>query len=241
MTVTEGPWPPQGVVFPIARVDIAVADGEHAFAAREEAHIAPYWQREVARNPALYNGRMLLHDHLSLVDGHLAATAYDTSFATFLYWRSLAPRVTGFHLFGMPVMVSADGAIIAVRMAAHTANAGKVYCPAGGIDRNDIHDGKVDIDGNMAREVAEETGIDLGEAVAEDAYWGIHVNRAVGVCRLFRFPDDAETLMRRIRAHMAVDEEKEIAGVLALTDARADAHPYSVFMPPLLDWFFARG
>jgi hypothetical protein len=39
---------------------------------------------------------------------------------------------------------------------------------------------------------------------------------------------------------MEVDEEKEIAGAVAIRSADPAAHPYNPAMLPVLDWFFAQ-
>ena len=74
------------------------------------------------------------------------------------------------HVFAMALPVGSDGGVLAGRMAAHTANAGCVYCASGAFDRDDIIDGRFDADANMAREVAEETGLDLRDAEAATGY-----------------------------------------------------------------------
>ena len=58
---------------------------------------------------------------------------------------------------------------MAIRMAAHTVNAGRVYFAAGSFEPSDFRDGLVDADGNMVREVREETGLDIAGARARRA------------------------------------------------------------------------
>jgi hypothetical protein len=72
----------------------------------------------------------------------------------------------------LPVIVSSDGAVIAIRMGQHTANPGRVYC-RGGLagSRTTWRDGYCDIDGNMAREVLEETGLVAFDAQPFDGYF----------------------------------------------------------------------
>ena len=48
---------------------------------------------------------------------------------------------------------AAGNALVAIRMGAHTVNAGKVYFAAGSFEPEDFPDGVVDAHGNMAREV----------------------------------------------------------------------------------------
>ena len=59
----------------------------------------------------------------------------------------------------MGAVRASDGAFLLGVMDAHTANAGKIYFPAGIADRSDVVGETVDLAGNVMREVAEETGL----------------------------------------------------------------------------------
>ncbi|MDE1991006.1 MAG: NUDIX hydrolase [Rhizobiaceae bacterium] len=233
-------WPPENMVFPVARINLSVISGDHPFHVSEIEAARANWQKEIAANPALYDGRMIFQHRLSVSEQAVEGEGYLTPFSTFLWWRKQAARSGGFHVFAFPVAVSSDGAIIAIRMAQHTANPGQVYCAAGSMDENDIVDGRCDIDGNMRREVLEETGLDLNDAVAEPGYYATQTNRSVTLFRVYRFPWTADDILARIEAHMLVDEEKEIDGVIAIRSADPTAHKYSSAMPPILKWFFER-
>ncbi|NLR96436.1 NUDIX hydrolase [Rhizobium sp. P38BS-XIX] len=233
-------WPPEGTVFPVSSIDLAVLPGEHPFHVHELEASRRNWEKEFAANPALFDGRMIFQHRLSLADGIVKGEAYVTPFSTFLWWRKQR-EPGGFHLFAFAVAVSSDGAIIAIRMAPHTANPGQVYCAAGSMDENDIMDGHCDVEGNMRREVLEETGLDLNDAVVEPGYYGTHVNRSVTLLRVFHFPWSAEDMLKRIEAHMLVSDEDEVDGAVAIRSADPSAHHYSAAMLPILAWFFGRG
>ncbi|SCB08156.1 NUDIX hydrolase [Rhizobium hainanense] len=233
-------WPPEGTVFPVSSIDLAVLPGEHPFHLREREAAQENWAREIDANPALYDGRMVFQHRLSIVDGVVTGESYVTSFSTFLWWRRQR-QPGGFHLFGLAVVVSSDGAIIAIRMAPHTANPGQVYCAAGSLDENDIVDGHADIAGNMRREVLEETGLDLNDATADPQYYAAHISRSVTLFRVFRFPWTAEDMLRRIEAHVLISEEDEVDGVVAIRSADPAAQRYNVAMLPILSWFFGGG
>lgn len=233
-------WPPEKTVFPVARIELSVKAGDHPFHLGEAEAAQENWKREIAANPALYDGRMIFQHRLSVSESAVAGEAYVTPFSTFLWWRKQKERTRGFHVFAFPIAVSSDGAIIAIRMAQHTANPGQIYCAAGSLDENDIVDGRCDIDGNMRREVMEETGLDLDAAAAEPGYYATHANRSVTLFRVFRFPWTAKEMLEKIEAHMLVDEEKEIDGAVAIRSADPAAHHYSPAMLPILAWFFER-
>ncbi|ENN87650.1 putative NTP pyrophosphohydrolase protein, MuT/NUDIX family [Rhizobium freirei PRF 81] len=233
-------WPPEGSVFPVSRMDLAVLPGEHPFHLREREAVRENWAKESAANPSLYDGRMVFQHRVSIRDGVVKAEAYLAPFSTFLWWRKQR-AAGGFHLFAFAVAISSDGALIAIRMAPHTANPGQVYCAAGSMDESDVVGGQCDVEGNMRREVLEETGLDLNDAIVEPGYYGTHVNRSVTLFRVFHFPWTAEDMLRRIEAHMLVSEEDEVEGAVAIRSADPAAHHYSAAMLPILAWFFGRG
>ena len=234
-------WPPERVVFPIRDVEIRVSDATHPFFLAERDAIARNWREESAANPALYDGEMLLQSAVDISDAGVFATAHLVSFSTFLLWRKLRPRALGLHLFGLPLLVSSDGAVVAIRMGRHTANPGKVYCAAGSLDAHDIKDGFCDIEANMAREVGEETGLDLSSALAEPMLHALHVDSVVTVLRVYRFAQTADEMLDAIADHMKTETEPEIDGAVAIRDSDPARHAYAAFMPPVLRWFFQRG
>ncbi|MDI7863651.1 NUDIX hydrolase [Rhizobiaceae bacterium n13] len=231
-------WPPEDTVFRVSSIDLRVRPDDHPFHLAQKAAAEANWILERQAKPALFDGPMVFQDRLSIRDGAIRGEGCIVPYSTFLWWRRQPAATGGFHVFGLPVPVSSDGAVIAIRMAEHTANPGKVYCPAGSFDPSDVVDGRCDVLGNMVREVREETGLDLNAAVADQHYHAVHHHRKMAILRCFRFALTAREMLTRIAAHMEVDEEKEIAGAVAIFDADPAAHAYSADMPPMLDWFF---
>lgn len=226
-------WPEDMQIFPVTEVTVRVLDAPHPFDLAERERAAENWAREIAANPALYDGRMVLQHRISILDGRIESQAHVVPFSTFLWWRRNRDRNVAMHLFALPVMMSSDGAVIAIRMAQHTANPGRVYCAAGSLDAEDVVDGVCDLDGNMAREVMEETGIDLARAEA-GPFHALHTQSAVTLFRTYRMPETADVLLEQIGQHIAGDPEPEADQVLAIRSADPDLHPYAVFMPPIL-------
>ncbi|WP_180901704.1 NUDIX hydrolase [Martelella soudanensis] len=234
-------WPVEGCAFPVRAVDIRVEDGDKAGISRFDRQVRENWEREIAANPHLFNGRLITLNDVRLEEGRVIATGQIVPYAYHLWWRRQAPRPPTFHSFAMPVIVSADGAIIAIRMSRITANAGKVYCASGSLEIADIVDGRVDIDANMAREADEETGIRLGELEAEPRCYCAHFRQAVMFYRFFRAALDADHLIANVQEHMRHDDEQEIDAVLAITRENRGEFDYAYSMPPVLDLFFADG
>lgn len=232
---------PENTIFPIEGLKLRVLEGEHPIQSVARERAAENWRREVTANPALFDGSMVFQNRLSIRNDVIEGEAYMVPYSIYLWWRRQARPATGFHLFAFPVPVSSDGAIIAVRMGAHTANPGQVYCPAGSLDGSDVVEGVCDVYGNMVREVSEETGLDLGRAWDDGRYFASHAGRRMVVCRLFRFKESADEMLAAIERHMIADKEPEIAGAVAIRSADPQAHPYNPSMLPLLSWFFGDG
>ncbi|MDR6818440.1 8-oxo-dGTP pyrophosphatase MutT (NUDIX family) [Neorhizobium sp. 2083] len=239
MTIqATGGWPAENTVFEVEAFDLSVLPGPHPLYAAHQSEIEANWELEAAANPHLFNGQMVLQNRLSFRDGVIVGEAHVIPYSTLLWWRKQRDPAGAFHLFGFAVLVSSDGAIIAVRMSERTANPGQVYCAAGSLDLLDIVDGKLDLQANMRREVLEETGLDLDEARVEPQFFASHSGHRVVGFRFYRFDLAAEQMLARIAAHMVHDEEKEIAGAVAIRSADRGAHPYSTLMFPILDLFF---
>lgn len=231
-------FPPEGRIFPVRSLDLAVGAGEHPWYSAHRAEITANWAQEIAANPKLYDGEMVFQRQLSFADGHIEGRAHMVPFSAFLYWRKAARGPGGFHLLALPVIMSSDGAVIAIRMAETTANPGRVYCAAGSLDSGDIIGGRCDIDLNMRREVLEETGLDLSDAVTDEHYFAVHGMNTVTVGRRFRFGMNADQLLDRIVAHISADPQPEISAGIAIRDADPKAHDYAFFMPPILEFVF---
>ncbi len=239
MTIqTISGWPAENTVFEVEAFDLSVLPGPHPIFIDNRDEIDANWERESAANPYLFNGQMVLQSRLSFRDGVMIGEAHVIPYSTLLWWRKQPDPGGAFHLFGFAVPVSSDGAVIAVRMSERTANPGQVYCAAGSLDLLDIVDGKLDLEANMRREVLEETGLDLTEANVDPQFFVSHSGQRVVVFRFYRFDLTAEEVLARIADHMVHDEEKEIAGAVAIRSADRSAHPYSPLMFPILDLFF---
>ena len=98
-------------------------------------------------------------------------------------------------------------------MAPYTANAGKVYFPAGTPDPLDVRDGVLDMAAGVEREMIEEVGL------AADGL----CRRAALDLRLFRpahradprtaFAAEADALHERIAATIAAQDDPELAAI----------------------------
>src|SRR6202046_3978016 len=183
------------VIHRVARLDLSVEPWSWPFANEQRADIETHFALKCREKPQLWNGRVLLGRHPEFAGDCLRAGYFETDFASFLAWRDWGlPDQSVFNGFGMGALRCSDGAFVLGEMAGHTANAGRIYFPAGTPDPDDIRDGAVDIAGSVVRELAEETG--LGESdYTMDAHWTcVFTNASIAMIRTLRVAATGATL-----------------------------------------------
>lgn len=230
---------PRMRVVPIEHVDVRLDPSPHPFEIAHADAIEENWQAEIAAQPAYFDGRIVLLSRLVYRDGRLEGLCHPVRFATLMYWRRDRTEKIVEHSFAYAALVSSDNALVAIRMAAHTANPGQVYFAAGSFEPADFPRGQVDLDFNMRREVGEETGLDLGEAEREAACYLYSVDNATVIFRRYRMDATADEIAARISAFVATEAEPEIDGPVILRgidDISASMRPH---MAAIVRWHFA--
>lgn len=230
---------PADTVFPVAGVDVRLDPATHPFELANAVAIERHWQAAHAANPALFDGRVALLSQLALLDGHLVGRCHIVRFATFLYWRTLRPIVHAGHAYTHAMLVSSDNALIAIRMAAHTVNAGSVYFAAGTFEAQDFRDGRADIATNMHREVLEETGIDLGARAHEGRLHAVSKTTGTVVFRRYFLDEPADRLAASIARFVATQDEPEIDGPVVIRSPDDLPDRLAPQMFDLVRWHFA--
>src|SRR5262245_33615275 len=133
-------------IVPVERLELAFAPRPWPFAQQRRAEIDAHFESLQRANPALWNGRVLmLHEHA--IAGAVFRGAYlETDYASLLAWRHLEPPDTEVkNCFAMGALRGSDGAFVLGVMGAHTADAGRIYFPAGLPDLDDIDGERVDL------------------------------------------------------------------------------------------------
>lgn len=230
---------PAARIVDVERVALDVDPAPHPYELRNAAAIDGHWLREKASNPALWDGRAILFSRLALSGRRLEGTGHEGRFATFLHWRREAGRNDMRHAFANPVLVTADNALVAVEMGAHTANAGLVYFPSGSFDGGDVVGARLDVDANMRREIAEETGIALAGLPREPGYRLLDLPRGLAIVTRILLPWDAAETRARIEAFVAAEAEPEIARPVILAGPDVSAWRVAQHVPHLAAWHFS--
>lgn len=230
---------PRDRVLAVDAVEVRLDPAPHPFELANEAAIAANWQREKRETPALFDGRVVLLASLAYRDRRLVGRCHGIRYSTFLYWRRLRPVPSAEHTYAHAMLVSADNALVAIRMAATTANAGQVYFAAGSFEAEDFHDGLADVDGNMAREVLEETGLDISALPHGAGYHALSMQGGTVIFRRYHLPFNADEAAERIRAFVAREDDPEIEGPVIIRNGRDLPDGLKPHMKALVDWHFA--
>jgi len=212
-------------IVPVERLELAFAPQPWPFAQARRAEIDAHFAGLQRANPALWNGRaLMLHRHA--IAGAVFRGAYlETDYASLLAWRHWEPPDTDVkNCFAMGALRGSDGAFLLGVMGAHTANAGRIYFPAGLPDLDDIDGERVDLARNVMREVAEETGLTGADFEAEPGWTTVLAGPRIAQVKLLQARATAADLSERIRAHLAREREPELADVRIVRGA-ADFDP----------------
>jgi 8-oxo-dGTP pyrophosphatase MutT (NUDIX family) len=229
---------PHGTVFPVEHIELRLDAAPHPIETANADAIARNWTAETAANPALFDGRVVLVSALSFADGQLAGRCHEVGFSTFMFWRKDRAISTAQHIFAHAALVSSDGALVAARMGPHTVNAGKVYFAAGSLEPDDFVDGKVDLHLNMAREVREETGLDIGGLRRDDKHHAYSSEIGTVIFRRYWLPETADETAGRIRDFIAAQAQSEITEPVIIRGPDGLPEGLLPHMKAIVDWHF---
>ena len=197
----------------VKTIYVRLEDYDWRFAAEESSRINAHWKRLREEKPALFDGRVLLSHRLAIEEGRLSGACFETGYKSFLAWRDFGYPGAGItNLFAMPALRAADGAFMLGEMNATTANAGRLYFPAGTPEPADVNtQGLVDFDANILRELAEETGLSPRD-VTLDADWVLVFAEPLVACmKVARSALDAAPLLARFAEFNALQTNPELA------------------------------
>jgi 8-oxo-dGTP pyrophosphatase MutT (NUDIX family) len=210
-------WP----VVSIRHLDLKFVPRAWPFAEKRRPEIDAYFAARQRANPALWNGRVLAMHTVDIQDDALRGAYLETDFASFLAWRDWGfPDPHMRNCFGMAALRSRDGAFLLGVMGPHTANPGRAYFPAGTPDPSDIVGDRVDIEGNIRRELMEETGLELDTLQAEPEWHAVLAGPRIALMKVLWAPDDAATLRARMLAHIAAEREPELSDIRIVREPR---------------------
>jgi 8-oxo-dGTP pyrophosphatase MutT (NUDIX family) len=220
----------------VTQFDLSLTPVPWAFAEQHRAEIEAHFAKVRETKPAVWNGRVLLCRNPRAEGDVYRADYFETDFASFLAWRDWGyPDKSVFNGFGAGALRSADGAFVLGRMNGHTANAGRIYFPAGTPDPNDVVDGRVDLAASIVREVEEEVGLRPSDYRTSDDWTIVESGQAVACFRPLTSPLAAPELCERIEAFLSSETAPELSSLKLVRSAADFDTAMPVFVTAFLD------
>lgn len=215
----------------VTKLDLVAGDWRWPFADQRRAEIDAYFATLCSAKPTLWNGKVLLAREWRIEGETLSACYFTTDYASFLAWRDWGfPDSSIFNAFGMGALRGQDGGFLLGEMSATTANAGVIYFASGMLDLSDVSNGRIDMAANVAREVAEETGLAPTDYIADPVWHVIADMGRLAMIRRLDSPLAAWALKARIDAFIAREAQPELRTV-HVARTRDDV---SLAMPPFV-------
>lgn len=206
-------------VIAVDRLSMRLGQGSWRWADDCRADIAVYFQALKRSRPSVWNGRVLMLRNKTIVDGAFSGEFFETDFASFDAWRRWKrPDPSVGDCFAAIALFAADGGCLLGEMAAHTANAGLIYFPAGTPDPGDVVDGVLDLEASAWRELAEETGIAQHALTAEPGWTVINERSRTALIKAARADEPAGRLRARILDNIAAQAQPELADIRIVRD-----------------------
>jgi hypothetical protein len=198
------------------RVEIAAAPSyAWPFAAERRSEIDRHFADIQRDRPAVWNGRVLMLGRYAIGGGVLRGTCFETDYASLCAWRNWTfPDQDVCNVFGAAALRAADGAYLVGEMAPSTTNAGLRYFPCGTPEPSDVDPaGALDLDGNVGRELLEETGLDIGALDGAAGWTMVRDRRYLALLRHLRARENAAELRARIMRYIDSEQDPEFVDI----------------------------
>jgi len=193
---------------------MAYAQRVWPFAETRREDIAAHFAALKRQNPVIWNGRVLMLADYTVTDTTFRGTYFSVDFASFIAWRDWGfPDSRVWDCFAMGALRGSDGAFLLGVMAATTSNPGLIYFPCGTPDSADIVGERVDLDGNIARELAEETGLDAGAFAVAPGWITVIAGPWIANMKLLQACEPATAIRGRILDFLARQKKPELADI----------------------------
>jgi 8-oxo-dGTP pyrophosphatase MutT (NUDIX family) len=226
-------------VVPIDRLDAGISSWQWPFASERRREIDAHFSGLKKQKPELWNGRVLMLREFAIAGRVFRGSFFETDFASLLAWRDWDfPDPAVKNCFAMGALRGSDGGFILGEMGAQTANAGKIYFPAGTPEPGDVRGEAVDLAGSVEREVAEETGLTPADFVAEPGWFTVLAGPRIAQMKVLNAPAPAAELRNRILGFLAGQAQPELSAIHIVREP-ADLSPaMPAFMAAFLTYIW---
>jgi 8-oxo-dGTP pyrophosphatase MutT (NUDIX family) len=198
----------------VERLELGIAPYAWPFAQERRGEIDDHFAMLRRSKPEIWNGRVLLMRDAAIGDGVLRGTYFETGFADFMAWRDWGfPDRAVRNCFSMGALRGSDGGYLLGVMSALTANAGRIYFPAGTPEPADIVGGTVDLLGNVLRELQEETGLDPAALTVAPDWTAVIAGPRLALMKAIQADIPAEALRAEVLRHLATEAQPELADI----------------------------
>lgn len=219
-------------IMPAPQFDLRLFDEPWPFEQANRARIDQHWKAELAKVPAMFNGKVLVAIRSGFkADGTFFGDHISVDFDAFLAWRDWGfDAGIGRNIFGSVLLRPTDGGFVFGKMAPTTANAGKIYPASGTLDLSDVAaDGTIDIEASLRRELNEEMGLDAAQLNKGEAYIIMEDIARICVARVYETGKTAAESIEEIHANLRAQDEPEL--VEAIHVRKGMDLPDAVFLP----------
>jgi 8-oxo-dGTP pyrophosphatase MutT (NUDIX family) len=220
----------------VGRLDFAFEPWDWPFATARRAEIDAHFAAARVARPELFNGRILLLRAPRHEGDVFRASYFESDFASLLAWRDWGfPGAGVYNGFGMGALRGSDGVFVLGEMAPHTANAGRIYFPAGTPEPGDVARNRVDIAGSVTREVAEETGLTRADYRPAARWHCVEAGASIALMRILDCGEPGEAVKRRIEAALRTQSAPELAAIHLVRDRRDFTPAMPSFVTAFID------
>jgi len=144
----------------------------------------------------------------------LSGSFFETDYADFTAWHDWGcPDASVIVCFAMAALRTADGAFLLGVMGPHTLGVGRIYFPSGLPHPDDVSSGAVDLEANVMREVAEETGLVRADLLVTPNWHAVRAGQHLALMKVMQSALPADTLRARILRFLASEVQPELADI----------------------------
>lgn len=228
-------------ITPVSRLVVRCVERSWPWAEANATAIAAFWEDAKLKQPRLFDGPVFVFAEPRIEDGTFHAVCFETRFSRLLYAKRMGfPDPDVVNAFAQAALRAGDGAFLLGVMAAETANRGQIYFPAGTPDPSDRQDdGTLDLAGSVARELAEETGLEEGDYDTGEGWVLVRDGGLLAFLRPVRLSGPADQARARILERMQQLKEQELSDIyVARGPEDIDEHRMPAFIQAYLRMAF---
>jgi hypothetical protein len=200
----------------VNKVLVQLSDAPWPFGTQNKEKISAFWREKIKSHTHFYNGQVHVMTSCEIRGVETGAAAFTgtvcrTSFASFLYWKSLRMRSQKEVDFsGGAALLCRDGALLMVLTGSHTIAPGTLEFPF-----SDFEDYKLNFDRHVEREVMEELVITRDVLGRPKQYLVSAADGIVQVLSVFVVDMNGDEFVERWRGRTEV-LRSEVSDVVAI-------------------------